>query len=134
MADGRVKLYVTSRALRCRRDRPGLFAHGAYLPGEPGGARAEHAFGFARRQGGDRAVAVVPRLLTRLVPREGLPVGAEVWGDTHLRVGGVEADALSLQNVFTGQTHSLAVREGRLVVPVAEVLSDFPVALLVTER
>ncbi len=29
--DGRVKLYVTHRALQCRRDNPGLFADGTYL-------------------------------------------------------------------------------------------------------
>src|SRR5262249_2445931 len=30
--DGRIKLFVTHRGLHCRRDHPGLFTQGEYLP------------------------------------------------------------------------------------------------------
>ena len=49
------------RSLRCRRDHPGLFTAGEYIPAEATGARGEHVFAFARRHG-DRAVVAVPRL------------------------------------------------------------------------
>ena len=125
--DGRVKLYVTSAALHCRRDHPGLFADGAYLPGEGAGARARHAFAFARRQGKALALVVVPRLLTQL---EGQPVGA-IWGDTTVRFAGFETGA-TFHNIFTGETVTAAAQQGHLVVNVAEVLGNFAVALLVS--
>src|SRR5207253_9934142 len=49
--DGRIKLYVTHRALQCRREHPGLFADGDDLPAAGSGPREEQVFGFARRQG-----------------------------------------------------------------------------------
>jgi (1->4)-alpha-D-glucan 1-alpha-D-glucosylmutase len=125
--DDRLKLYVTWQALSCRLDHPGLFAEGAYLPGDPAGARAEHVFGFARRDGGTVALVVVPRLLTRLGER---PLGA-VWGDTKLAVAGFEG-SITLQNLFTGDSHTFNAREGRLELRIAEILSKFPVALLVS--
>jgi (1->4)-alpha-D-glucan 1-alpha-D-glucosylmutase len=48
--DGRVKLYVSHRALRYRKEHPALFATGEYLPLETSGPRQEHVFAFARRQ------------------------------------------------------------------------------------
>lgn len=122
-ADGRVKLYLTSQALRCRRDHPGLFSTGEYLPAVIDGPMSEHAFGFMRRHNGVMALAVVPRLLTRLeTDAAGLPLGEKVWQGTRLMLQNVEA-GLPWQNVFTGQTlSSLAL---------AEIFADFPVALLI---
>src|SRR5439155_4331915 len=82
--DGRIKLYVTHRALQCRREHPGLFADGDYLPGEGSGPREEQVFGFARRQGGTWAVVAVPRLVTRLVGPGEMPLGPGAWQETVL--------------------------------------------------
>jgi (1->4)-alpha-D-glucan 1-alpha-D-glucosylmutase len=127
--DGRVKLYVVSEVLRRRRDLPGLFAAGDYLPVQPAGQAREHVFAFLRRQGGAWALVAVPRLLARLVPSPyRLPLGAEVWGDTALPL----ADAggpLRFENVFTGETLGPAGRDGRQSLSVAELFAHFPVAL-----
>ncbi|MCD6034233.1 MAG: malto-oligosyltrehalose synthase, partial [Thermomicrobiales bacterium] len=48
-ADGRIKLYLTSRALACRATFPDLFARGAYIPLAAEGAAADHVVAFARR-------------------------------------------------------------------------------------
>src|SRR5262249_39191959 len=61
--DGRVKLYLTWRALECRAANAGLFSAGEYIPLEVQGERAEQVFAFARRQGDRVAVVAVPRLL-----------------------------------------------------------------------
>ena len=105
--DGRVKLYLTTQGLRCRRDHAALFASGDYVPLGVIGARRDHVCAFARRLGGIWAVAVVPRLAgptgggswagtarTRrgwLRPIRAmtcqplrLPLGVDVWGDTTL--------------------------------------------------
>ena len=104
-ATGAAKLWVVSRALRLRRDWPELFS--GYAPLLPEGSAAAHAVAFDR--GGVTTVA------TRL------PLGLERaggWGDTVLDVGGPATDAISGRRV---QRH----------VQLAELLSDYPVALLV---
>jgi (1->4)-alpha-D-glucan 1-alpha-D-glucosylmutase len=130
LPDGRVKLYVTAQALHCRRERPGLFAAGEYRAAEAAGARADNAFSFVRRQGDRWAVAVVPRLLTALIPGEGqLPLGP-VWQDTRLLLPDVDPQ-VRFRNVFTGESVSLREEQNRLALPLAECLGHFPVALLV---
>jgi (1->4)-alpha-D-glucan 1-alpha-D-glucosylmutase len=53
-----VKLFVTSRALRCRRDHAELFAEGEYLPL----AGDDRVFAFQRVRGDQAAVVAVTRL------------------------------------------------------------------------
>jgi (1->4)-alpha-D-glucan 1-alpha-D-glucosylmutase len=126
--DGRIKLYVTSRGLQCRREHPGLFAAGEYLPAEASGARAEQVFGFARRRGDVWAVVAVPRLLTRLIGPGEVPLGPAAWQDTVLLLPGVDP-ALKLRNVYTGERLAFAEREGKPCLHLAEVFASFPVAL-----
>jgi (1->4)-alpha-D-glucan 1-alpha-D-glucosylmutase len=128
--DGRVKLYVTWRALHARRDNPDLFTGGDYLPADPAGGRRDHVCAFVRRGNGGVAVAAVPRLMTRLVPQAGdLPLGAAVWEDTRLLLPGIEPGR-RLRNVFTGEEVMSREHEGQAAVPAAEVFASFPVALL----
>jgi (1->4)-alpha-D-glucan 1-alpha-D-glucosylmutase len=127
-ADGRVKMYVTWRALTCRRDHPGLFSTGEYIPLTADGARSEFIFGFARQHASSCAVVVVPRLLTRLTPdMTRTAPAAAVWGETALSVP--ELPARALVNVFTGERLRLSDR-----LPLARVFAQFPVALLLGEK
>ncbi|MFC0527020.1 malto-oligosyltrehalose synthase [Phytohabitans kaempferiae] len=104
-ATGAAKLLVTSRVLRARRDRPFT----GYSPVPVEGPAAEHAVAFDR--GG--VVAVATRLPAKLAFRGG-------WGRTKLALApGRWTDAL------TGRTWQ--ARQ----VPLSEVLSAYPVALLV---
>ncbi len=66
--DGRIKLYVTHRTLASRRDHPGLFTAGEYLPLAAEGSKAAHLFAFARRDGQAAAIVAVPRLVVGLAP------------------------------------------------------------------
>ena len=101
------------------------------------GDRAAHVVAFARRLADNAAgpakiaVAVAPRLLARLTPlpegenRPPPPLGEGVWKDTY-----VDLNALAggeWRGLFTGR--SMRPQYGRL--PLADVLADFPVALLV---
>lgn len=106
--DGAAKLLVTSRALRLRRDHPELFTR--YLALEATGSAADHVLAFDR--GG--AVTIATRL----------PIGLERvggWGDT--LVHPVPLDRVDL---LTGR--SIPAGRG---IPLAELLTDYPVALLV---
>ena len=70
-ADGRIKLYLTERMLTLRREHPGLFTSGDYIPIEAQGTAAQHAFAFLRRN--DRTAARNCRAETAgpLLPRQG---------------------------------------------------------------
>jgi (1->4)-alpha-D-glucan 1-alpha-D-glucosylmutase len=104
-ADGAAKLWLVARTLRLRRDWPDLFT--GYAPVFAEGPAASHCVAFDR--GG-----VIP-VATRL------PVGLERtggWHDTTLDVGGSATDVIS------GRRHERGVA-------VSDLLSDYPVALLV---
>ncbi|MDT4946489.1 MAG: (1-_4)-alpha-D-glucan 1-alpha-D-glucosylmutase [Pseudonocardiales bacterium] len=104
-ASGRAKLWLVSRTLRLRRDWPDLFDR--YVPIEVTGAAADSAVAFDR--GG--AITVATRLPVRLQRGGG-------WRDTGLDLGGAATDVISGRS-FRGE------------LPLAELLADYPVALLV---
>jgi len=124
--DGRIKLYLVRRALALRRERAALFEHGEYRPLAVRGARAGHAFAFARCHQGQVAVTVVPRgnaaLLAGGAPA---PIGAAVWGDTRV--------ALPPAHGLVDQLTGAAVAAGAGEAPLAALLAGFPVALLAGE-
>jgi (1->4)-alpha-D-glucan 1-alpha-D-glucosylmutase len=125
--DGRAKLLVTTRTLALRRAHPGLFSEGEYAPLRAAGSHARHVFALARRHGGRSAVVVVPRLIATLSgDARDVPTGPGAWGDTRLVLPG-DADA-ALRDAFTGRRPT---RRGDGSVALADVLADFPVALLV---
>ena len=120
-ADGRVKLWVTRTALQARRRFRDLFLFGD-AEGIDGG---EHLVAMTRAHGQQRLLCCVPR--HSYVLGEGKtpwPIGA-VWGERTLRVpyGG------RYRNLFTGALVAASDQ-----VRVAEILADFPVALLVREE
>jgi (1->4)-alpha-D-glucan 1-alpha-D-glucosylmutase len=80
--DGRIKLLVTALALRCRRRHYELFRDGALLPLEAHGDRADYIMAFARSDGSNACIVVLPRWSALLAP-QGWP-GDEAWGDTSI--------------------------------------------------
>jgi (1->4)-alpha-D-glucan 1-alpha-D-glucosylmutase len=127
-ADGRIKLYVTARALSFRKARRSLFAAGEYLPLEAEGTRARSVVAFARRAGEAEVVAVAGRFFTRLGAGgegSGLRLDGAAWGETVLRLGG-ELGGRRFRDVFTGAECDAAGGQLRL----ADLLSPLPIALL----
>jgi len=85
--DDRLKIFVSTRLLHFRGERPNLFAFGAYEALAIEGARRDHAYAFARRHEGSTVIVVVPRLVAGLVPdADAPPLGERVWGDTRVHV------------------------------------------------
>jgi (1->4)-alpha-D-glucan 1-alpha-D-glucosylmutase len=131
--DGRMKLYVTTLALNCRRMHPGLFSSGGYTPTQGRGAKGQYVFGFSRCQGHRAAIVAVPRLLGRLLAgTRDAPLGEAVWQDTRLLVPGVDAH-WDWRNVLTGEPVVFATDEGQPTLALAELLGHCPVALLVAQ-
>ncbi|HEX9163601.1 MAG TPA: malto-oligosyltrehalose synthase [Thermoanaerobaculia bacterium] len=113
--DGRIKLFVTWRALDLRKRRPELFRRGEYRA-----LRAESQNVCAFLRGGDVLVAV-PRLTTRMSKPGVVPTG-DVWGEATLPVESRGA----FRDIFTGATLELDGAPVRL----AQIFSSFPVAVL----
>jgi (1->4)-alpha-D-glucan 1-alpha-D-glucosylmutase len=124
--DGRIKLYVTYKALNFRRKHRELFLEGEYVPLTCSGARENNVVAFIRRKENLWALVAVPRLTAKLAA-PGAPLGKGVWGDSFLNMP--EGAPVSWSNVFTGQPLE-AVGGGRRI-PLNRVFVRFPVALLV---
>ena len=109
---GAPKLFLIQRLLKLRAAEPGCFGPAsAYAPLWATGPRSQHAVAYLR---GDRVAVVVPRLVLGLA-------GGGGWAGTSL--GLPEGDWVDW---LTG-----AVWEGSAPVELAELLKDFPVAVLV---
>jgi (1->4)-alpha-D-glucan 1-alpha-D-glucosylmutase len=106
------KLWVTTRALRLRREQPALFGPGSSY--EPLLSTSPHALGFVRSETVATVVTRWPGLLARSGWRDHVAALAPgTWND-----------------VLTGAAH--VIEDGG--VPCEELLAELPVALLVRAR
>lgn len=124
--DGRLKLSVTQKVLRYRNAHPELFRSGTYQPLKVEGKYADSVVAFQREQDGTVLVVVVPRLASKV----GFPPVGSRWLDTAITLepavgGGV------WRELFTGRQIDLNAVEGSL--PLAEILAEFPLAVLTRE-
>lgn len=125
---GSIKLLLTAAGLRLRRDHPGVFLEGRYLPLELTGERAPQAIAFARVGEGAMAVAVVPRLVASL-SGTAPPLGLPAWGDTLLHLP-EDLAAEEYTDVFTGSVLPAARTEKGSTLMLAGILGDLPVSIL----
>ncbi|ODU01939.1 MAG: malto-oligosyltrehalose synthase [Planctomycetes bacterium SCN 63-9] len=128
--DGRIKLYLSWRTLEARQTDPDLFTLGEYLPIEVRGKQTIHVFSFARRHEGREAIVVIPRLTTSLIPDgTSIPLGSKVWGETAVVLpADWNTGGGSYRDLLTGMD-KMPTAGGSLSI--ADILADFPVALLV---
>ena len=119
--DGRIKMFLTQRVLRFRREDPDLFERGEYLPVQASGTFAECCVSFARRFENKWIVIIAPRLSARI----GFPPIGELWKDTAIEL----PETLSLENahdLFMCRPVSLQDRQ----LKVADALSVLPFAVI----
>ena len=65
--DGRIKLDLIWKTLCLRKQWPGVFQRGEYLPLAVQGERANHVVAFMRRSESANVLVVVPRLVASLL-------------------------------------------------------------------
>ena len=128
-ADGGVKLYVTRSALRFRRVNRELFAKGSYTGLRVAGKKQRHVITFSRSYRQREVVVVAGRFFALLGADRGLPVGKETWSDTAVILRKQTA-ATHYRELFTGRVIATEERDGNLVLPVSEVFSRLPIAVL----
>jgi (1->4)-alpha-D-glucan 1-alpha-D-glucosylmutase len=117
--DGRIKLFVTQRMLRFRRDHPDLFLRGRYVPLKTEGAHAESCVAFAREHGNEWLIVIAPRLTARV----GFPATGERWQGTAVEVPEA-ASGSGAVDLFTGrelrvEVGALRLSEAMAVLPFA---------------
>jgi (1->4)-alpha-D-glucan 1-alpha-D-glucosylmutase len=114
-------MQIIRKGLELRKKYPGLFHRAKYTPLYADGGREENVIAFSLSDGTRTVIAVAPRLFTRLMGEgDRAPLGENAWGDSKIPVEG------EFVNVLTGTRHrGPALR-------LAELLSRFPVALLVS--
>jgi (1->4)-alpha-D-glucan 1-alpha-D-glucosylmutase len=119
--DGTLKMYLTTRLLRLRRDDGPALAAGPYRPMRAEGAHAERLVTFRRGEGEGARIVVVPRLTGVL--GAGAPIGGR-WGDTRVRLEneGAEGWRCLLSGV------DVPARDG--FIAASAVLAELPVAVL----
>jgi (1->4)-alpha-D-glucan 1-alpha-D-glucosylmutase len=128
--DGSIKLYVTLQALHFRKDNGLLFQDGSYAPLVARGDLQEHVCAFARRRGEKVVLVAVPRFLVRLIRSpDGIPFGESAWGDAGILIP-PEIPGITFRNVFTGELLQRIKKNREGVLPLHQVFSNFPVALL----
>ena len=123
--DGRIKMWVTMRALAARQEHAAVFQNGAYISLRGNGSHAEHLLAYARTSADEVVITAVPRLSYSLANGRMHPPLGDMWGDTELVLPRNAPNFFV--NSFTGQV--LAVSSSRTLL-CREIFSDFPVALL----
>jgi (1->4)-alpha-D-glucan 1-alpha-D-glucosylmutase len=126
--DGRVKLFLTEKALNFRREHAQMFLDGAYLPLDIDGPMQEHVCAFARRHEGRWLIAAVPRLLAGLVPAGEPRAAADIWGSAALPLP--EEAPRVWHNVLTGTKVTTPPGGSAAALLLRSLFEDFPVALL----
>jgi (1->4)-alpha-D-glucan 1-alpha-D-glucosylmutase len=127
--DGRIKLFLTSRALAYRIANRDLFASGSYHPLEVSGTRKPNVLAFARRHGQQVVLAIAGRFFLRMGTGGELPVRGDVWANTALLLPR-QVQASSYRDVLTDRLVTTD-RGDKLGIPLSEIFSaGLPVALL----
>jgi (1->4)-alpha-D-glucan 1-alpha-D-glucosylmutase len=130
IADGRIKQFVTWRALEARREHEALFRDGSYVPLPVQGAQADHVCAFARVLGDECAITIAPRLVGTLTRGEmRMPIGAELWSDTRISLPNLLRQRV-WRNALTREP--IPPAESANALPGASALRRFPLALLVS--
>ncbi|HVB97999.1 MAG TPA: malto-oligosyltrehalose synthase [Candidatus Dormibacteraeota bacterium] len=126
--DGRIKLYLTRKALEFRRAHTELFLEGDYVPLRASGKKNENVCAFARRRGSAWAIAAVPLFTTRLVELNQMPLGERTWGASAILLP--DDAPRQWRNAFTGETVRAGSARRKKWLSLKSVLRTLPVALL----
>ncbi|WKJ92114.1 malto-oligosyltrehalose synthase [Methylomonas montana] len=134
LEDGRAKLLIVWLGLMLRERWPEVFQQGSYLPLAIRGEQAAHLCAYARRFGDRTVITVAPRFFVRLLgDAEMPPLGEKIWGNTSVELPSGLGDK-QYTCVFTGKELKPQKRQSRWNISVAQILTEFPVGLVIGEN
>jgi (1->4)-alpha-D-glucan 1-alpha-D-glucosylmutase len=115
--DGRIKMFLTQRILRFRREYSDLFERGEYLPLDASGTFAECCVSFVRRLDDKWIAVIAPRLSSRV----GFPPIGDAWQDTAIDLAQMfslkDAHDLFACQPIRHQKRQIAVRDVFSILP-----------------
>jgi (1->4)-alpha-D-glucan 1-alpha-D-glucosylmutase len=132
---GPIKLWLIRKTLQFRNAHPALFAEGEFLPAEVRGLNAENIVAFFRRHEDAWALVVVPRWLAKVtlsvawptLADSRFPQLAEIFRDTQIVLPTTAPQRW--HSVLDGTIASDTTSQAARILPVNDLLSDFPLAL-----
>jgi (1->4)-alpha-D-glucan 1-alpha-D-glucosylmutase len=124
--DGRIKLFLTNRALEFRRSHADVFREGDYAPVYASRRISEHVCAFMRTYKRQGVLVAVPRFTTALTPSGEFPLGAKTWRKNRLALP--PGAAKRWKNIFTGERIEAQGKSREILL--SSIFSQFPVALL----
>ena len=120
--DSDLKLFVTHRALQFRRAHKELFLRGDYIPLTIQGEKRENAIAWLRRDDKKVAIIAAGRFFTKL----GEPAR---WDETYIVLPS-KVDSYLFTDIFTRKKHSIRKVKNRSLLPLSEIFSSLPCAIL----
>ncbi len=124
--DGRIKMFLTYRALAARNRNRILFEKGTYIPLETSGIYKDKIVAFAWLHKPHWAIAIAPRFLAGTVSEDQYPLGTAIWSDTEIVL------LKDAPNLMKEEISGLPVQCGSSL-RVGDVLTHFPCALLTND-
>jgi (1->4)-alpha-D-glucan 1-alpha-D-glucosylmutase len=118
-----LKLDVTAKLLRFRRDHRAMLARGDYERLRARGSRASSVVAFERIEGQSHLVVAVPRLVERTTGNAGWPVGAGFWEDTKVRL---PSSVSNWMHILSGEM----VTGRKAWAPLSEIAKSLPWVVL----
>ncbi len=125
--DGRLKLFLISKALAFRQQARELFTDGQFVPAKISGARTANVTAFFRIWKNQPVLIVAPKWLAASGLHKDRSAGQQFWGNTSITLPG---RATSWRNIFTYESVEGHEADGQISIRLADVLQHFPVALL----
>jgi (1->4)-alpha-D-glucan 1-alpha-D-glucosylmutase len=127
--DGRIKLYLISKALGCRQEFNKLFTDGDFVLAQISSDRSANLTAFFRVFENKQALILAPKWLAGSGMEQNSNKHTGFWANTSIALP--DNMGASWQNVLTGE--SITVQSNRDVgLSVGEALKNFPVALLIS--
>ncbi len=123
---GNLKFFTLFHLLKVRNEKKSVFNCGNYSKLKCTGTHKNSVFAFSRSFKDEILLVIVPRMITRVVSHGVLPLGADVWKDTKVNVGGNFQNGL--YHLFTKNGVSVDLEGG---VSVGDAFIDYPGAVLV---
>jgi malto-oligosyltrehalose synthase/4-alpha-glucanotransferase len=121
--DAKIKLWLTHQLFNLRKENPALFAEGDYIGLEAEGAYKDYIFAFARVYKQTVLITIVPLHTAILCKEQNRELFDLDWKDTKITLpAGVESE---WKNYLTENQ-----AEYKDILPVADLLKNFPVAVL----
>jgi (1->4)-alpha-D-glucan 1-alpha-D-glucosylmutase len=130
--DGRIKMYVTCRALSWRRKHARLFREGAYVPLEGAGWRGHHLIAFGRGSSEHHVIVAAGRFFTGFGMLPQGAAGESAWLDTFLSVPPNLLQEYYV-DLFTGQTVRADCERDAQQLCISEIFAHMPVSILIPQ-